>query len=212
MSQIIIKNYKGKRIKDPKDNRTLIKLLSLFIIMSSIIMILFIGTTSTKEDNKLEVKEVEIKGVEVEDISLNYGVPLNINLQYYVHNLCKSEGIDPTIVFGMISKESNYDATMVGDNGDSIGLMQVQSKWHEDRMERLGVTDLTDPFQNVSVGIDYLTDLMKKYEGDMEKALMAYNAGPTGAYNYYFSKGIYSNSYSKGVLEQANIIRKNMQY
>ena len=82
--------------------------------------------------------------------------------------------------------------------------MQVQRKHHEKRMERLGCTDLFDPYKNVLVGIDYLSELLTKY-GDMEMALIAYNAGEKGADKDYFSKGVYTNEYSQEVLEQSEI-------
>ena len=44
-------------------------------------------------------------------------------------------------------------------------------------MERLGCTDLLDPYQNVIVGADYLAEQVNRYGGDMGKALVAYNAG-----------------------------------
>jgi soluble lytic murein transglycosylase-like protein len=44
-------------------------------------------------------------------------------------------------------------------------------------MERLGCTDLLDPYQNVIVGTDFLAEQLIRYGGDMGKALVAYNAG-----------------------------------
>ena len=50
----------------------------------------------------------------------------------------------------------------MGDVHESFGLMQIQPKWHEDRMRRLGVTDLLDPEQNVRVGADLLSEHLSK--------------------------------------------------
>ena len=44
-------------------------------------------------------------------------------------------------------------------NGGCIGLMQVYEKYHKDRMKRLGVTDLYDPYSNILVGTDILMEL-----------------------------------------------------
>ncbi len=60
------------------------------------------------------------------------------------------------------------------ENGGCVGVMQVAPKWHKDRMDRLGVTDLTDVRQNMTVAVDYLADLVKDEE-DMEEALMRYH-------------------------------------
>ena len=73
-------------------------------------------------------------------------------------------------------------------------------------MEKLGAANLYDPKDNVLVGIDILAEKLDKYE-DIEKALIAYNAGDAGAKKHYFSKGVYSNGYSRAVLKIAEEIR-----
>lgn len=131
-----------------------------------------------------------------------YDVPLEDDLQVYIAGLCEDHHIDPKIVIGLIERESTFNASAVGDNGNSLGLMQIQPRWHKERMERLGCDDLLDPFQNVKVGVDILAELIEDY-GDLERALMVYNAGAAGAYNAWFQHGVYSNDYSAGVLTNA---------
>lgn len=105
-----------------------------------------------------------------------YDVPLDANLQYYIIDQSKAHGIDPAIILAMIDRESDFDPANMGDNGQAYGLLQIWPKWHSERMERLGCTDLLDPYQNVTVGLDYLAELLDKY-GDIGKALTAYNQG-----------------------------------
>ena len=81
----------------------------------------------------------------------------------------------------MIRQETEF-RNVVGDDGRSVGYMQVQRRWHEDRMARLGVTDLTDPYGNFRVGCDYLAELLGKYP--LEEALTAYNSGKPGKSAY----------------------------
>lgn len=125
-----------------------------------------------------------------------FDVPLDHDLQDYIETLCEVHHIDPAIVVAMIGQESNYQADVVGDGGDSFGLMQVQPKWHQERMDMLGCTDLLDPYQNVLVGVDYLAELIERDKG-IEWALAAYNAGATGA-----NKG-YGSTYASNVLARA---------
>lgn len=133
-------------------------------------------------------------------------IPLSVEFQTYINKVAKSYEIAPEIVFSMIEKESNYDTTAVSDSGDSEGLMQVQRKHHGPRMDKLGCTDLFDPYKNVLVGVDYLAELLGYYDGNLEKALTAYNAGPTGAYNNYFRHGITANEYAEAVIENSKKI------
>ena len=106
-----------------------------------------------------------------------YDVPLSMELQLHIIHTCEAKKIDPAIIVAMAFKESTYNAKAIGDNGESFGLLQIQPYWHSERMERLGCTDLLDPFQNVTVGVDFLTELLNRYDGDMAKALVGYNQG-----------------------------------
>ena len=54
--------------------------------------------------------------------------------------------------------------------------MQIDPRFHQERMDRLGVTKLTDPKENILVGVDYLAELFREYK-DIYGVLMFYNAG-----------------------------------
>lgn len=127
-----------------------------------------------------------------------FPVPLDHDLQAHIIHTCEDYGVDAAIVFAMIDQETDFDANDIGDGGESFGLLQVQPKWHEERMERLGCEDLLDLFQNVTVSIDYLAEQIDRYDGDVAKALTAYNQG-------HF-KGVVT-EYAKSVLETAEELR-----
>ena len=122
----------------------------------------------------------------------------NVNLSEYVQDVifakCEKYNIPPEIVIAMIERESQFKQYAIGDDGRSFGLMQIQPKHHLQRMIDLGCTDLFDPVQNVTVGIDILAEQYIKY-GDIAKALVAYNGG-----SY---KGTITN-YAKTVIARAN--------
>lgn len=103
-------------------------------------------------------------------------IPLDDAVKDHVVSLCAEKGIEPEIVFAMIWRESRYQVDAIGDNGRAFGLLQVHPRWHQDRMDCLGVTDLLDPIQNVTVGIDLLDELIGVY-GDVAHAIVAYNKG-----------------------------------
>ena len=106
-----------------------------------------------------------------------YDVPLADELQLHIIQVAESYGIDPAIMFAMCYWESTYNPASIGDQGEAFGLMQIQPKWHSERMAQLNCSDLLDPYQNVIVGADYLAEQMDRYGGDISKALVAYNAG-----------------------------------
>ena len=106
---------------------------------------------------------------------------------------CEGKRITPEIVMAVIEVESKGNPQAIGDGGDSLGLMQIQPKWHRARMERLGVDDLLDPEQNIKVGVDILEELLEKYQ-DIDAALTAYNVG-----------------HDDGSRDYANRVRKEME-
>lgn len=127
-------------------------------------------------------------------------------VQVYTYCLCQQKSIDFATVLGLIEVESAYKWDAVSKNG-AKGYMQIMESWHEDRMKRLGVSDILNPYQNISTGLDYLEELLEKYGWDYEKALTAYRWGPSGAYRDYFSAGQSGCDYSEAVLAAAERIR-----
>lgn len=111
--------------------------------------------------------------------------------------ICEPYHISPNFVMAVIWKESRFATD--AENGPCKGLMQVKESCHKERMERLGVTDLSNPYENIQVGVDYLAELFETYEDDAI-VLDMYNGNTKAISNY--EKGKLS-SYSKSVLEKA---------
>lgn len=103
-------------------------------------------------------------------------VPIDDDLQLFIIKTCEEKHISPAFVMAIIEQESCFIADAVGDNGNSIGLMQIQPRWNQERMDRLGCTNLLNPYENVTVGIDILAELFSESE-DVAIVLMAYNGG-----------------------------------
>ena len=121
-------------------------------------------------------------------------VPLDGDTQALLHSACEEAGITYELALAVIRKETGFQNVM-GDNGNSYGYMQIQPRWHEDRMERLGVTDLTEPYSNFRVGCDFLAELLSKYT--LEEALTAYNSGKPGKSEYATSVINYMDEYNR---------------
>lgn len=136
-----------------------------------------------------------------------FDVPLSEDLQDHIFELCKSYNVDPALVISMIRRESTYRASVIGDNGRSYGLMQIQPRWNQARMDALGCPDLLDPYQNVTVGIDIIAEYLETGKS-VEWALMAYNGGPSYA-NNKASRGEISD-YAKNVLAFAEELKRGV--
>lgn len=116
------------------------------------------------------VKASEPAFLKLESVNLDY------NLQKYIFEVSKNYYISPYLIIAIIERESQFDIKAIGDSGKSKGLMQIMEKFHLERMDKLGVTNLSNPYQNILVGIDYLYELFQKNE-DIYWVLMAYNGG-----------------------------------
>lgn len=117
--------------------------------------------------NKIEPKVVSNIQIDVKGIS-----------NEMIDDIAIKSGVDPAIVKAIIKEESNGNPGAVGDNGESIGLMQIQPRWHRAKMEELGIVNLYDAQENVILGCAILSDLYDKY-GNYEDALSVYNSGNT---------------------------------
>lgn len=134
-----------------------------------------------------------------EDTYLREDIPLDYATQMLLYGACLEFEVPYELALAVIEQETNFQ-NVTGDDGASEGYMQVQQRFHKDRMDELGVTDLMDPESNFRVACHYLRELFDRY-GDTHKVLMAYNAGPSGAAKLW-SEGIMTSSYSRSVMER----------
>lgn len=90
--------------------------------------------------------------------------------------------ISPELLEAIIEHESRGIPT-VGNSLQCYGLMGVSAKWNADRMKRLGVTDLYDPYSNILVAADLLLELFEDME-DPYEVLRFYGGYPEGDYGF----------------------------
>lgn len=123
--------------------------------------------------------------------------------QEYCVEIGEMHGICPELLMAMIEAESSGNPKAA--NGSCKGLMQVSEKWHTDRMKRLGVSDIYDPYGNILVATDYLLELFEKH-GDVGMVLMVFN-GDSRANDYSEGKCGLS-GYAKKILERSEHLER----
>lgn len=95
----------------------------------------------------------------------------------------EARGVNPFFAAGMIRQESMFEAEAVSV-ADAIGLMQVLPSTGRTMARSLGMgsvsaEDLKEPGINVPLGMAYLADMIRRFDGRIPDILAAYNAGPS---------------------------------
>ena len=118
----------------------------------------------------------------------------------YIDNLVKNisakYGVDEKLVNCVIKQESGFNVKAKSKAG-AMGLMQLMPA----TARGLGVKDPYNPIQNIEGGVKYLSNMLKKYHGNVILALAAYNAG-SGAVDKYSGVPPYkeTQNYVKSIL------------
>lgn len=114
-----------------------------------------------------------------------------------INQAANKHNVDPRLVHAVIQTESAYNAKAVSSAG-AVGLMQLMP----DTARRYGVTNRTDPDQNVDGGTRYLKDLIEMFTPNLDLAVAAYNAGENAVIKYNYSIPPYpeTRNYVKQVL------------
>ena len=91
---------------------------------------------------------------------------------------CEKYGVDKWLVTALIKAESNFNEDAVSHAG-AKGVMQVTDKTFSFCRENTDIKtpDIFSPDTNIHAGVWYLSYLIKKYDGNTQNALAAYNAG-----------------------------------
>jgi len=87
-------------------------------------------------------------------------------------------GVDPKLVSAVAEVESGFQQGAVSATG-ALGVMQLMPE----TAESLGVNPY-DAAQNINGGAQYLKQMLDTFDGDVRKAVAAYNAGPEAVKEY----------------------------
>jgi len=96
-----------------------------------------------------------------------------------IHQKAQKYDVDPALVAAVVETESRFHPQARSAVG-ARGLMQLMprtGRW-------LGATNLYDPEQNVDAGVRYLKYLQDRFDGNLKKAIAAYNGGEGNVQRY----------------------------
>ncbi|MGD9974823.1 MAG: lytic transglycosylase domain-containing protein [Desulfatirhabdiaceae bacterium] len=127
--------------------------------------------TDTKPDIGIQKKDVAAI-----DNSFSSG---NAHIDSAIDQISEKYGLPSDLIHSMVQVESNYKVNAVSPAG-AQGLMQLMP----DTAKEMGVTHPFNIRQNIEGGARYLKKMLETFNGNMKKALAAYNAGPATVKRY----------------------------
>jgi len=104
----------------------------------------------------------------------NSPVTVGTSMLEYVRRAAHQRGLDPTLAMGVISTESRFEPYPPDSRAGAMGPMQIMP----DTARTIGLANPRDPAANINAGLNLLAIYIRRYAGDIQKALIAYHSGP----------------------------------
>ncbi|WML51647.1 lytic transglycosylase domain-containing protein [Neobacillus sp. PS3-12] len=136
------------------------------------------------ETSALSEPLTSTSSTEVNSIPLTSMPPLSLlkasnNIDQIINQAAQQYSVPAKLIKAVIQQESSFNTNAVSKTG-AAGLMQLMPG----TAKSLGVSDVFDPEQNILAGSKYIKQLLDKYDGKIDLALAAYNAGPANVDKY----------------------------
>lgn len=111
-------------------------------------------------------------------------------------------GCPERILRGIAFAESTYNPDAIGDDGDSIGLCQINERYHAERAALYGEYNPFDPLDSLIIAAWIYADNLRAL-GDERLAICAHRQGVAGVLNngptdWYYQRVIKNGSKTKG--------------
>lgn len=130
--------------------------------------------------------------------STRYMIPADLAADIY--DIALAEGIEPGLALALVRVESHFDPRAHSSAG-AIGLTQILP--NTARLYEPGITaaQLYDRETNLRLGFRYLHDLLDRFDNDLERALLAYNRGPSRLQEMLDAGVVPPKGYARSVME-----------
>lgn len=137
-----------------------------------------IVVTSKKETEGLESDSNNMSSITSTSSSQTL-LPSDESFSEYINEAARTHGIDPFLIKSVIKVESDFDPNVMSNKG-AQGLMQLMPA----TAKSVGCRDPFNARDNILGGTNYLRMMFKRFNGNIDNVLAAYNAGPGNVEKY----------------------------
>lgn len=160
--------------------------------MKTLLLILLMQTTIVKAFEVPKLKAIKAKcstETIIKRLPASYALKVN-NVHHAINKITTELDVNPCLVLSMVWTESTFKPSARSNKG-AHGLMQLMPRTKramqlkmEYELNRIITMNLDsglnyDEIENLVIGTFYVKKLLKKFHGNTQHAIMAYNAGPT---------------------------------
>ena len=131
-------------------------------------------------------------------------IPLSDELQQYTYETATKYSVNYDLILAIMQTESQFN-NVISDNGEDIGLCQINAVNAEWLYQEHGIYNLMDERQNIEACAIILSKLQGQFN-DESHVVMAYNLGAAKAEKYISSGKI--TEYTKKVYENMKEIKE----
>ena len=172
--------------------------LSTEILKDAVNQVVEVGTKLDLSASRSAVVQ-SIGAIPTDEGFKEYNIALPVEQQQYAYNVCKKYGVQYELLLAIMYKESGFNPSAVG-GGNSYGLCQIHVSNFSNLRAKLGVSNFTDPYDNMTAGAYLLSHYFAAARSKVSDA-DAVEAYALNAYN--MGEGIYfTNCYSQGILHR----------
>ncbi|MBI2083591.1 MAG: lytic transglycosylase domain-containing protein [Deltaproteobacteria bacterium] len=131
---------------------------------------------------------------------------LKLEVARTVHQVAEEYQIDPLLILAIMKVESSFRPNAASHRG-AVGLMQIKTIAAREVAKELSLKPnitanaLSQHELNIRIGVHYFASLLKRFGGNVWKALSAYNRGPTAVAKNFGNQHITKGSYPGKVLK-----------
>ncbi|WP_075981424.1 lytic transglycosylase domain-containing protein [Bacillus massilinigeriensis] len=129
--------------------------------------------------SNLNSNPTSLNSTSLPPLSLTKLTGASTDFEDIINEAAEKYDLPAKLIKSVIKHESNFNPNATSYAGAS-GLMQLMPA----TARGLGVQNIFDPKENILAGSKYLRNMLDKYDGNVNLALAAYNAGPGNVDKY----------------------------